>query len=116
MFVDLWAWLRFPVALLLLAAVLSVVYRFGPDAESAYRLVTPGATLAVVAWTIASLGFSVYVATFADYGATYGSLGAAIGLLFYLYLSASAMLLGAEVNAAMPRGSGRAKEARERSA
>ena len=37
------------------------------------------------------------------FAVTYGSLGAAIGLLFYLYLSASAVLLGAEVNAAIHR-------------
>ena len=65
-FVFLWGWLRFPVALSLLAVVLSLVYRYGPDA---------------------------------NYGVTYGSLGAAVGLLFYLYLSASVVLLGAEVNA-----------------
>ena len=32
LFVSLWGWLRFPVALTLLAVVLCVVYRFGPDA------------------------------------------------------------------------------------
>lgn len=31
--VVLWAWLRLPVALFLLAAVLSVVYRFAPDVD-----------------------------------------------------------------------------------
>jgi membrane protein len=99
--VTLWVWLRLPVALFLLAVVLSVVYRFAPDANQPYSLVTPGAAVAVVAWIFASVGFSVYLANFADYGATYGSLGAAIGLLFYLYLTASVVLFGAEVNAAI---------------
>ena len=62
-----------------------------------------GAALAVVAWAIASVGFSIYLANFADYGVTYGSLGAAVGLLFYLYLSATIVLAGAEVNAAIHR-------------
>jgi membrane protein len=97
--IVLWSWLRLPVALLLLAVVLSVVYRFAPDADQPYRLVTLGAAVAVIAWAVASLGFSLYLANFADYSATYGSLGAAIGLLFYLYLSASVVLLGAEINA-----------------
>jgi membrane protein len=99
--VTLWTWLRVPVALLLLAMVLSVVYHFAPAANQPYRLVTPGAAVAVMAWIFASLGFSIYLANFADYGATYGSLGAAIGLLFYLYLTASVVLFGAEVNAAV---------------
>jgi membrane protein len=103
--VAIWAWLRLPLAVFLLAVVLSVVYRFAPDVDQPYRLVTPGAAVAVIAWILASVGFSVYLANFADYGATYGSLGAAIGLLLYLYLSASVVLVGAEINAAIHRHS-----------
>jgi membrane protein len=100
-FVSLWGWLRFPVALSLLAVVLSLIYRFGPDARQRFGLVIPGAALAVVLWAVSSIGFSFYLANFASYGVTYGSLGAAVGLLFYLYLTASVVLLGAEVNAAI---------------
>jgi membrane protein len=100
-FVLLWGWLRFPVALSLLAVVLSLVYRFGPNAKQRFRSVVLGAGLAVVLWAISSVGFSFYLANFANYGLTYGSLGAAVGLLLYLYLSASVVLLGAEVNAAI---------------
>jgi membrane protein len=100
-FVRLWGWLRFPVALLLLAVVLSVVYHFGPNARQRIRSVVPGAALSVVLWAISSVGFSIYLANFADYGVTYGSIGAAVGLLFYLYLCASVVLLGAELNAAL---------------
>ena len=96
----LWAWLRYPVAFFLLAAVLSVVYRFVPDTDRSFWSGTPGAVFAVIAWAIASLGFSFYLANFASRGLTYGSLGTAIGLLVYLYLSALVVLLGAEVNAA----------------
>jgi membrane protein len=99
--VALWAWLRFPIALVLLAAVLSVVYRFVPDTDRSIWSGTPGALFAVIAWAIASLGFSFYLANFADRGLTYGSLGTAVGLLVYLYLSASVVLLGAEINAAV---------------
>ncbi len=101
LFVRLWGWLRFPVALLLLAVVLSVVYRFGPNARQGLRSVVPGAAIAVVLWAISSVGFSIYLANFANYGVTYGSIGAAVGLLFYLYLCASVVLLGAELNAAI---------------
>jgi membrane protein len=100
-FVRLWGWLRFPVALLLLAVVLSVVYHFGPNARQRIRSVVPGAALSVVLWAISSVGFSFYLANFANYGVTYGSIGAAVGLLFYLYLCASVVLLGAELNAAI---------------
>jgi len=101
LFVRLWGWLRFPVALLLLAVVLSVVYHFGPNGRQRFRSVVPGAALSVVLWAISSVGFSIYLANFADYDVTYGSIGAAVGLLLYLYLCAWVVLLGAELNAAI---------------
>jgi membrane protein len=101
LFVSLWGWLRFPVALVLLGVVLAVVYYYGPDTRQRFRSVSLGAVFAVVLWAITSVGFSYYLAYFADYGVAYGSLGAAVGLLFYLYLSASAVLLGTELNAAI---------------
>jgi membrane protein len=101
--VALWGWLRFPAALLLLAAVLSVVYRFVPDAERSFWSATPGAVFAVIAWPVASVGFSFYLSNFAGRGLTYGSLGTAVGLLVFLYLSAWIVLLGAEINDAVYR-------------
>lgn len=103
LFVLLWTWLRLPVALLLLAVVLCIVYRYGPNVEHGFGSTIAGAGFAVVAWAITSVGFSFYLANFANYGVTYGSLGTAIGLLLYLYLSASVVLIGAEVNAAIHR-------------
>ena len=55
LFVRLWGWLRFPIALLLLAVVLSVVYRMGPNVELRFRSVVPGAALAVALWAISSV-------------------------------------------------------------
>jgi len=101
LFVTLWAWLRFPLALALLWVVLSVVYRHSPAITLPWRSVMPGAALAVFAWAAASVGFSIYLANFATFGLTYGSLGAAVGLLVYLNISASIVLAGAELNAAL---------------
>jgi membrane protein len=107
LFVALWAWLRFPVALVLLWAALVVIYRHSPAVTLRWRSVVSGAALAVLAWAVASVGFSVYLANFANYGVTYGSLGAAVGLLVYLDISAAIVLAGAELNAALhPAGEG----------
>ena len=100
-FVSLWAWLRLPAALVLLMLAVSIVYWAIPNVDQPFRLITPGAALAVVVWLIASLGFSFYVENFAHYSAIYGSLGAAIALLLYFYISAAVLLLGAELNAAI---------------
>jgi membrane protein len=48
-----------------------------------------------------SVGLSAYLSNFADYTATYGSLGAAIAMMMWIWLSASSVLLGAELNAEM---------------
>jgi membrane protein len=103
-FVTLWSWFRIPVALFLLMLVVLLVYRFAPNKERPVRFVVPGAMLAVIVWALASVGFSFYVSNVANYGVIYGSLGTAIALLIYLYLSAVALLLGEEVNAAIYRG------------
>ena len=91
------------MALLLLSLVVSLVYRFAPNARLTLRSVAPGAILAVALWALASAAFAVGLRLFPDYGAVYGSFGAAISLLLYLYVSAAALLLGAEVNAAALR-------------
>jgi membrane protein len=101
MFISLWTWLRLPVALALLILAVSIVYWAVPNVNYPYRLITPGAALAVIVWILASLGFSFYLSNFANYSAVYGSLGLAFVLLLYFYTSASVLLLGAEVNAAV---------------
>ena len=100
-FVSLWTWLRLPVALLLIILAVSIVYWALPNVNHPYKLITPGAALAVIVWVLASLGFSFYLANFADYSVIYGSLGAAFALLLYFYISAAVLLVGAEVNAAI---------------
>lgn len=97
--VTVWDWLRWPVAALLVAVVLGIVYYVAPNVDQPFQLVTAGSLLAVAAWIVASLGFSYYVANFGNYSATYGSLGGVIVLLLYFFISAATVLLGAEVNA-----------------
>jgi membrane protein len=100
-FVSLWTWLRLPVALVLIMLSVSIIYWALPNVNHPYRLITPGAALAVIAWVIASLGFSFYLANFSNYSVIYGSIGAAFILLLYFYISAAVLLMGAELNAAI---------------
>lgn len=64
-----------------------------------WRASLPGAALATVLWLGSTLLFGLYVTRFADYSRVYGSLGAAIALMFWLYIIALSVLLGAEFNA-----------------
>jgi membrane protein len=91
--------LRWPVLFALVMFALAVLYRFGPSRRRAkWRWVSAGSVFATVAWLAISLLFSWYLSRFADYNATYGSLGAVIGLMMWLWLSVSVILVGAELN------------------
>ena len=91
---------RWPVLLLVLLIGLAVLYRYGPDRRAArWQWVTVGSASAAVAWIVASFLFSWYLSNFANYNATYGSLGAAVGVMVWLWISTTVMLLGAELNA-----------------
>lgn len=94
-----WRWTRMPVAGALLTLAISLVYHFGPNVRQRFRLVTPGAVVAVALWIVAALGFSLYVSHFARYSLTYGSIGAVIVLMLYILISSSVLLFGAELNA-----------------
>ena len=102
-FATVWSWARIPVAVVLLMLVAAFVYYLFPNTRQPFRVVTPGAVLAVIVWVVASLGFSWYVANFASYNATYGALAAVIVLLFYFFISAAILLYGAELNSQVYR-------------
>jgi membrane protein len=93
---------RWPAMFLALAIGLSFIYRFGPSREAPrWRWITWGSAAATTLWIAASALFSFYAANFGTFNETYGSLGAAIGFMTWLWISAIAILLGAELNAEM---------------
>ena len=75
------------------------LYNIAPNHRSPWKYELPGALLASVWWTVVSLGFGTYLGL-ASSGANaiFGFLGGALSLLFWLYLMAMGLLLGAEVN------------------
>jgi membrane protein len=81
--------------------VLALIYYLLPDVKLPFRLITPGSVVAVLIWLAASFGFSVYVTNFGSYEITYGALGGVIVLLLWMWISAQAILLGAEINAVL---------------
>jgi membrane protein len=114
--VTLWTLLRWPVIIILLMVSVATMYYLMPDVKQEFRFISPGSVLAVVVWIVASLGFAYYVKTFANYDAMYGSIGAIIVLLLYFYISASVLLLGAEMNAVIEHMSEEGKAKGEKTA
>jgi membrane protein len=94
--------LRFVLLAVLLMAGLAALYRYAPDRDKPrWSWASPGSVVATVLWVLASVGFSVYVNAFGNYNKTYGALAGIIILMFWLYLTAFVVLVGAELNAEM---------------
>ncbi len=97
-------WLRWPVLIGGFMIALTVMYRYAPSRnEPQWKWVSGGALVATLLWVAGSAAFSFYVSQFGSYDKTYGSLGAIVVFLMWLFLSAFAILLGAEFNSEMER-------------
>lgn len=91
---------RWPLLLLGAAFLFALLYRYGPNRRRArWRWITWGSTVAALLWIGVSVGFSFYVANFGSYDRTYGSLGAVVGFMTWIWLSATVVLAGAELDA-----------------
>ena len=93
-----WQLVRWPVAMFLGLAAISLVYRLAPAANQRWAWVTPGSALAVIAWATMSVALRFYVGYFANYNATYGSIAGVILLMLWLYLSGVVLLVGAAID------------------
>ena len=97
---TIWAYVRWPAALLSAMLVYAVVYYAAPNVEVRHwQYITPGAAFGVPAWILASAGFFVYVSELATYAATYGAFATVVILLIWLWLTNLVLLFGAELNA-----------------
>jgi membrane protein len=105
--VTMWRIVQWPVALFFVVMSFALLYYWGPDAEQQWRWITPGSLVGVLVWIGVSLLFRVYLHFFNSYSKTYGSLGAVIVLLFWLYISGLAILLGGEINAEIENAAAR---------
>lgn len=80
---------------------ISTLYRFGPPKPPPnWHIFSPGAVLATLLWTGASILFSFYLGRFVSYEPVYGALGAVVVLLTWFYLGVYFILIGAALNAA----------------
>jgi membrane protein len=92
--------LRWPLLAVVLIAGLAVLYRVGPSRRDArWQWLSWGSVTATGLLLVASMLCSLYASYAPAQNKTYGAFFGVIVLLFWLFLSAFAVLLGAELNA-----------------
>ncbi len=103
LFRTTWALLQWPAMVLFVLFGLELLYFAAPNRPMRWRLITPGAVFALLAWLLISYSFKWYVTRIANYTLTYGSLGSVIVLMLWLYLTSIAILMGGEINGLLER-------------
>jgi membrane protein len=75
------------------------LYLLVPSRGDRWRHLAIGALFAALLFELIKLSFSLYLENFSNYDVVFGSLGAVVAFLFWVFLSASAVLLGGETAA-----------------
>jgi membrane protein len=100
----LWWTAQWPLLILGLALSFATILYLGPNVEHPrWRFLSFGTGLAVIVWLVASGAFALFVSQLGSFDKTWGSLAGVIVMLTWLWLSALALLFGAEVNAEAER-------------
>lgn len=94
----LWQVLYFPVVIALGLTLLTWVYHIVPPHSTRWRRDIPGAVLAFLVWFGGSFGLRIYATNFVESDSAYSYFGTPLVLLLWIYLTAVALLIGAELN------------------
>jgi membrane protein len=92
-----------PVVVLVSLALLATLYHRAVPVRTPWRRALPGAVVAVVIWLVGSVFLRAWLVFAFRRTATYGPLSAPVAVLGFLYLTALAILFGAELNAEIDR-------------
>ncbi|WAJ47598.1 YihY/virulence factor BrkB family protein [Mycobacterium sp. Aquia_216] len=100
-----WSIAKWPMILVLVTLVVAILYYVTPNVrQPKFRWLSVGSTIAIMIWTLASVGFGFYVSDFGSYNKTYGALAGIIVFLLWLWITNLALLFGAELDAELERG------------
>ena len=94
--VDVLYW---PVIVAVCTGVLATLYHVSTPVRAKWRRELPGAIAGMLIWLASSFGLRAYLAYAIGHSPTYGALSAPVAALLFLYFTALAVLLGAELNA-----------------
>ena len=82
-----------------LSLAVGLLVHVAPATPQRLPWVSLGTTIVTVWWVIVSVGFYFYLTGLAAYGSVFGSLASVIVVMAYLYISTTAFLFGAQLDA-----------------
>lgn len=82
---------------------LATLYHMSVPVRTAWWREIPGAVVALVIWTLGSVGLRLYLSESVSGVSVHGSLSASIAILAWLYVAAIAVLIGAALNSEIDR-------------
>jgi membrane protein len=97
---TIYMWQNIRIILLFAAMFISLtaLYYISPCIKLRLKDVLAGSAFSSSIWMIVSMIFSYYAENLANYSALYGSIAAVMMLLYWLFLTAVILLMGAELN------------------
>ncbi|SLM90943.1 YihY/virulence factor BrkB family protein [Brachybacterium nesterenkovii] len=101
-FLQVWAWVKWPVILVIAILIVALLYWATPNIKRPFRLLSPGAVVAILGTILAAVALSIYMSTVAGYS-SYGAIGGIMAVLFALWVLNIVLILGAEVDAEFER-------------
>ncbi len=90
---------RWILAVGFLSIAVGLLVHVAPATSQPLPWVSLGTAIVIVWWVIVSVGFYFYLTTLASYGSVFGSLASVIVVMAYLYISTTAFLFGAQLDA-----------------
>lgn len=93
-----WPLIRLGTVFVTFVVALELVYFLAPNRKQRFASTLPGAVVAIALWFGGSAGLAFYLNHLAHYSRLYGGMGAVIALMFWVYLTGLAILIGAELN------------------
>ncbi|MDM0045890.1 YihY/virulence factor BrkB family protein [Variovorax dokdonensis] len=92
---------RYGSAFLVLTVLYALLYAWLPDIRQRVRTVLPGALVGAAMWVALAATLSYTLRSAGNLALFYGSFAGVVATLVFLYLSASTLIYGAEVNAVL---------------
>jgi len=106
-FAAVWGWLRYPLIGVVVIILVQLLYFVAPNVRHPrIRVLSVGSIVAIALAVLVVKVFTIYLSVFhgaSSYTKTYGALAGVIIALFLMYLINIALILGAELDAALER-------------